>query len=77
MNKIIWIPSKNLWNSWYSIYISIYHTLKNNWYSCYFLQPNKLFKEYLNKTWVKNDDILEINEKINYIKKYKNSEKKE
>jgi hypothetical protein len=71
-NKIIGIPSKNLWESWYNMYISIYKTLKVNWYTCYFLQPNKLVKKYLLKA--KITDILETPDKKN-IKKYPHQKK--
>lgn len=75
--KIIAIPSKNLWESWYNMYISIYKTLKTNWYTCYFLEPNELVKEYLLKAWVNLEDILEVGKKINHIKNYKNKNKAE
>ncbi|MDD3793697.1 MAG: hypothetical protein PHI37_02710 [Candidatus Gracilibacteria bacterium] len=75
--KIIAIPSKNLGESGYNMYISIYKTLKLNGYTCYFLQPNKFVKEYLLKSGVDELDILELKENIYYIKKYSNTEKKE
>ncbi len=79
MNKIIWIPAKNLWWLWYKayIYISIYKTLKINWYKCYFLQPNKLIKLYLLKSWINKKDILEIYNINNFSNSYKNTERKE
>lgn len=69
MKKIIWIPAKNLWWAWFNIYISIYKTLSTNWYKCYFLQPNKLVKKYLEKAHIPKDNILEskiINSKYDW-----------
>ncbi len=74
MNKTIAIPSKNLWTNWFNIYISIYKTLIKNWYKCYFLEPNKLVRKYLEKANIPESNILESS-KIENI--YNWSHKKE